>query len=756
LRIANWPPLRTTVGLLVGLGWLWVATASRGAEPASSSEPYRPRAAEEIRQALGGREPTLEDDLIPIFTAGGCNAGACHGKQRGQNGFQLSLLGFDAESDYNAVVKDARGRRVFPAVAERSLLLRKPAGESPHGGGMRLPRGSLDYEIVRRWIEIGMPRRSDSAPRPVDLQLEPAERPLVAGEQLPLAVFVLYSDGSRRDVTRWTAFTSNEPAVTKVLPGGRLEAGTLPGEASIMARHLGFIRAWNTAVPTAQRADPAVYAALPRANFIDELLIARWQELGLTPSEPVGDATFLRRAHLDLIGRLPTPDEVQAFLEDSDPTKRARLIDRLLERPEYADHWANKWADLLRPNPYRVGIKATFSFDHWLRDAFRKNVPYDRFVSELLAAEGSTWRNGATVWLRDRRSPEEVTTMASQLFLGVRLECARCHQHPFEVWGQTDFYGLAACFERVDRKGTGLSPPISGGEEIVLRGGRSPVKHPLTGAEIAPRALGVDPWKEDPESDPREKLLAWLLEPGNPFFAKAGANRVWAELFGKGIVDPGDDIRATNPPANPRLLEALAEHYRAVGYDTKALLRTICTSHAYALSSMPNESNARDHRQFSRHYRQRLRAETLLDAIDDVTESRTTLEGLPPGQRATAAWTHRSDSLFLDAFGRPDANQDPPCERTGDSTMVQALALMNSRLLQEKLAGDEGRPARLVAGGTAPEVIVDEAYRAVYARPATDDERRAALVRLGTTPTRHAVEDLFWGLMNTPEFLFKD
>ncbi|HEV7226168.1 MAG TPA: DUF1549 and DUF1553 domain-containing protein, partial [Pirellulales bacterium] len=473
---------------------------------------------------------------------------------------------------------------------------------------------------------------------------------------------------------------------------------------------------------------------------------------------PASDSIFLRRAHLDAIGRLPTAEEVRAFLADPSPSKREALVDRLLERAEYADFWASKWADLLRPNAYRVGIKATFSLDAFLRDAFRRNQPYDQFVRDLVTAQGSTWRNGAVTLFRDRRTPDEITTTVSQLFLGIRLECAKCHHHPFEVWGQNDFYGLAAYFARIGHKGVGLSPPISGSEEMFFTAAKGSVEHPLSGETLAPKPLFGQAPEIKPGDDPREALADWMLSAENHFFAEVQANRLWADLMGRGLVDPVDDIRATNPASNQALLTALGAEFRRLGFDQKKLLRTIMTSHVYGLSSLPNERNVVDTRNYSRHYRQRLRAEVLLDAVCDITEVQEQFAGMPPGSRATEIWTHRVESLFLDAFGRPDANQDPPCERTPDTTVVQALHLMNAPNLHAKVTSDQGRCAKLAASDKTPEQIVEELYLLAYNRPPASEELQigAQVFAASQGNRRQAAEDLLWALLNTPEFMFKD
>ena len=450
---------------------------------------------------------------------------------------------------------------------------------------------------------------------------------------------------------------------------------------------------------------------------------------------------------------MPTPDETRSFLDDASPDKREQLIDRLLDRPEYADFWANKWADLLRPNPYRVGMKAVWMLDAWLRDAFRNNKPYDQFVRELVTARGSTWRNGATVIFRDRPQTVEIGSSISQLFLGVRLECAKCHHHPFEVWSQDDFYGFASFFARVGHHG-GLSPPISGGEELVFTKRTGQLNHGRTGEAVAPKTLTGSPLTLGPEDDPREVLADWMTDESNPYFAKVMANRVWAEIMGQGLVEPVDDIRATNPASNEPLLEYLATDFRQHGYDIKQLIRTIMTSHVFGLSSTPSERNISDLKNFSRYYRQRLRAEVLLDAINDVLGVEEDFAAMPPGSRATQLWTHRASSVFLDTFGRPDPNQDPPCERTTDSTTPQILHLLNSPELNRKLSLDSARPAKLAASDASNKSIVEEAFLLAYCRLPTADETQRALATFPEGERRQAVEDLFWALLNTPEFLF--
>lgn len=696
-------------------------------------------------------------DVQPILTARGCNQGACHGKQRGQNGFQLSLWGFDSDFDYAQIVHAGRGRRTFAAAPERSLLLMKAAGEVPHGGGVRLDHDGDDYEIVRRWIAQGRSRRLSEEPALERVELFPTERFMKAGEEQPLRMTAFYSDGSEREVTSHTTYQSSEAAVVAVSDEGLIQAGSLPGEATIMARYMNEIATCHVAIPLPEDVPDELFDQLPRKNFIDGLVWEKLRSLGITPSDPCDDATYLRRVHLDVVGRLPTPDEVRAFLSDDDPEKRAKVVDQLLERPEYADHWAVKWADLLRPNPYRVGIKAVFNYDDWIRDSFRKNKPYDAFVRELITAEGSSWDVGATVLFRDRRSPDEITTLVSQLFLGVRLECAKCHHHPFEKWSQHDFYSFAAYFSRIGRKGTGLSPPISGGEELIYVAEEGEVKHPLTDEVLPPRPL-FGAAEIDEGDDPRVALAQWIASAENPYFAQVIVNRVWADLMGRGIVEPVDDLRATNPPTNGPLLEALAESFVESKYDLKQLIRSITASHVYGLSSIPTSQNVADRQNYSRHYRTRLSAEVVADAVDDVTGVRDAFSAMPAASRANQLWTTRVDSIFLDTFGRPNPNQDPPCERNPEATVTQTLHLMNSPQLHGKVTSDSGHAALLAAGELSPEEIVREIYLLVYSRLPDEEEQQLGISLFAgeEASRRQACEDLMWALINTPEFVFKD
>ena len=731
-------------------------------------------------------------DVLPALSRAGCNAGACHAKPEGQNGFKLSVFSYDPKSDYHEIVKEYRGRRVFPAAPDESLLIKKPTTAMPHEGGLRFERGSDTHQMLVRWMREGMAYSLTNEPALERIAAFPKERRYRQGATQRLLVQAHYSDGSIRDVTRLAKFDSNDKEVATVDERGTITVGTLTGQGVVVARYMGLVADSQILVPADHLLPEARYTSLPKNNFIDELGYAHFQRLGLFPSELCTDAEFLRRASLDAIGVLPTPEEVREFLEldhlprpamqqrgegrgegqsdrkSSSPqpsppkaeereSKRRALLDRLLARPEYADYWANKWADLLRPNPDRVGVKSVFVFDQWLRESFRQNKPYDQFVREILLAEGSNHRDGPAVVYRDRREPADLTTMFSQLFLGTRLECARCHHHPNEKWSQDDFYQFAAFFGPVKQKGAGLSPPISGGTEtFYFAPGGKGVKHPVTAAVMSPRALDGPLMQTSTNTDPRRELVHWLTTPDNPFFARAAVNRVWAVFFGRGLVEPVDDFRISNPCVNQPLLNALADDFAKHGCDLKHLMRTIMLSRLYQLSTTPNESNLADTRNFSRGYRRRLPAEVLFDAVNDTTDVPDTFAAMPAGSRATQAWSYKIESPLLDAFNRPNPSSDPPCDRDRQMSVVQSLHLMNSKALQAKLSHKTGRARQLADSTKSPEAIVAELYLVTLSRPPSDEELKLATVAFAAKDAtrQSATEDVFWSLLNSAEFVF--
>jgi len=696
------------------------------------------------------------NDVLPVLSKAGCNAGACHAKPMGQSGFRLSVFAYDPRSDHRAIVKEIRGRRVTPNAPEESLLLRKPTMAVDHGGGRRLKKASDAYATLVRWVREGMPYGPTGTPTLVGVEVSPKEQRYTKGAAQPLRVTAKYSDASTRDVTALSDFSSNEKSVATVDETGVVKVADVPGEAVIVARYMGMVDVSRVTVPADDLLPDAFYAALPVNNFIDRQVHERLKVLGLSPSDGCTDAEFLRRASLDATGKLPSPEQARAFLADDSPRKREKLIDQLLSDPAWADHWAGKWADLLRPNPFRAGVKSVYLLDQWLRDSFRQNKPYDRFVREVITARGSTHRDGPVVVFRDKREPADIGAFVAQVFLGVRMECARCHHHPNEKWSQEDFYQLAAFFAPLKRKGQGISAPISGEAEFVWFAPGGGVSHPVTGETMKPKAPDGPADAIDAARDPREALASWMTRPDNPFFARAAVNRVWAELMGRGIVHPVDDFRASNPPTNGPLLDALAKDFADHGYDLKHLVRTIMRSRAYQRSSLPNERNVADSRNFSRWYRRRPAAEVLLDAVSDVTGVRERLPGGTPDGRAVQMWNYRQESDFLDAFSRPNASADPPCERDGAGSVVQALHLMNSNRLVSKIADSTGQAAALAASKKTEKEIVEELYLLAYSRPPTEEELSIAATAFsqpGAT-RQSATEDVMWALINSAEFVF--
>jgi len=702
--------------------------------------------------------PSFIRDVLPVLSKAGCNAGACHAKPDGQNGFKLTVFSFDPKADFRNITQDARSRRIFPASPDESLLLLKATDTVPHEGGERFTKDSDAYRTIEQWIRSGMAFRAEGEPTLQRLAVEPATHLYRKGDTQQLRVQAKYSDGSTRDITALAGFSSNDKDIARVTDDGAVTIGKVSGQGVIIARFMGLVGDSQIEVAADHLLPESQYASLPVNNFIDELAYAQFKRLGLFPSDTCTDAEFLRRASLDTIGALPSAKEASAFLADTDPARRDKLIDRLLADPFYADFWANKWADLLRPNSDRVGIKSTYLLDQWLRECFRANMPYDQFVRAIVTTEGNTHRYGPAVIYRDRREPVDATTMFSELFLGVRLDCAKCHHHPNEKWGQDDFYRMAAFFGTIRQKGAGISAPISAGNETFFFEPSRTVKHPVTGELMEPRPPDGEGFKVAKNENPRQALADWMTDPKNPFFAKAVCNRVWSAFFGKGIVDPVDDFRISNPPVNPALLDALAQELIRDKFNLKSLMRTILRSHLYQLSSVPNEFNKADTRNYSRSYRRRLPAEVLADALADITAVPSDYPGMPPDSRAMQAWSYKIESPTMDAFSRPNSSSDCPCERDAKPSIVQALHLMNSRLLQEKLASKDAsaRVQRLADSQLTPEEVVTDLYLACYSRLPTEDELKIATAPLTAEGAnrRNAIEDVLWSLLNSAEFVF--
>lgn len=706
-------------------------------------------------RAAGPATVSFENDVLPVLTRAGCMAGSCHAKADGQNGFQLSIFSFDPNSDYREIVYDARGRRIFPSSPDHSLLLLKATNAVPHEGEKRFEKGSEFYKVLRQWIAEGAPRRLENEPDPTGIAIEPAEAAFKKGEVKQLKVIVSYSDGTKRDVTHLSEYTSNEEAFAAVDHDGKVTAGTVPGENSVIVRYIDHVAAMRLIIPPDRLLPAERYTALPRNGPIDDLAYARFKDLGLFPSEPCRDDEFLRRATLDVLGRLPSLEETRTFLADAAPDKRAKLVERLLgpaNRFDYADYWAVKWGDLLRPNTQRVGVKPVYLLDQWIREKFRDNTTWDAFVTELLTAVGSSHEYGPVAVIRDKREAADMAEFISQLFLGVRLNCAKCHHHPSERWSQDDYYSMAAFFGSMKQKGQGISAPISGEPEFWWFEPGGKVTHPVSEAVMVPRPPGGEAFASiDPKADPRKVFAGWLTGKANPHFSKAMVNRIWAAMFGRGLVDPVDDFRESNPAVNAPLLDWLAKDFAEHGFDQKHTLRVILNSRLYQQGSVPNEHNVADQRNFSRSYRRRLSGEVLLDAISEITGQPEKLTGLPADARAMQQWNHLLPSDFLDAFGRPDSSAAPPCERETGGSVVQALHLMNSDGLQRKLSAKSPWLEGLVVK-PAPEAV-EEIYLRLFSRKPADNERQIALTHLGEKPDRVKIEDLVWSLLNSAEFV---
>jgi len=711
-----------------------------------------------VNEYAAGVPVNFGNQVVPIFTKLGCNAGGCHGKSSGQNGFRLSLLGFEPALDYETLVKEGRGRRLFPSAPEASLLLLKATATVPHGGGKKLDPGSHEYRLIRRWISMGMPVGKPSDPQVGRISIYPRERILPRGTAQQIVVTAHYSDGTAEDVTRWAQYQSNETDVAGVEPGGRVETRRFAGQAAVMARYQGQVAVFHATVPTAiATADKLDF---PAANVIDVAALKQWKALGIVPSTLCSDAEFIRRTALDINGSLPTPSDVKAFVANSAPDKRAKLVDRLLSRPEYASFFAIKWADILRnKREGRADIQhATFNFSDWIRENLASNLPYDQFVRGILAASGNPETSPPVQWYRKLRETGAFVDDTAQVFLGMRLQCAKCHHHPFEKWSQNDYYSFAAFFARVGRKPDTQAQRAGRDGEVIFTLRAGTVNHPKTGEAMTPRGLGGTPILVAAGEDPRQKLVDWMTEPNNPFLAKALVNRYWAHFFGRGIVEPLDDIRTTNPPSNPALLDGLSESFVKSGYDLKALIRTICNSRVYGLSSAPNESNANDRQSFARHYPRRMSAEVLLDAIADVSGVPTAFDGLPAGTRAIELPDESVASTFLDAFGRPKRDTSCECERASDATLSQSLMLLNSSEVQSKLSTNGSRAEQLAKDQRPDAQKIDELFWIAYGRAASERETASASAHLAkhAANKRSAFEDIIWALVNAKEFQFID
>jgi len=689
------------------------------------------------------------NEITPIFTKLGCNAGGCHGKSGGQNGFKLSLLGFYPNEDYEWLVKEHRGRRIFPGAPEHSLLLTKPLNKLPHGGGRRLDEGSYEWQLLVRWIEQGMPYGSEEDPVVDRIQVIPSARAMNRDSRQQVRVLAHYSDGSKRDVTRLATYESNDTEMAESTTSGLMTVFDRPGDVAVMVRFQGEVDVFRASIPLGL----PVTNLPPAKNLIDQHVFAKLTALGIPPSPVCDDSTFIRRVTVDIAGRLPTAEEAQTFVESADPAKRDKWVNYLLDSPSYGDYFANKWVMVLRNQRVANANGVSFRFHDWVRRAMQENMPYDEFTRNVLAASGDIEENPAASWFTQVSNKTSQMEDTAQLFLGMRIQCARCHHHPFERWSQNDYYGFEAFFAQVRLRPNRRN--LANGY-IFHQGQAATSRNPRTGENLPPTGLGGEPMEIPAYEDPRHALVDWMAAPDNPFYSKALVNRYWKHFFGRGIVDPEDDMRVTNPPSNPALLDALAKHFIDKKFDLKELVRTICQSNTYQLSSEPTEYNQSDKLNFSSFYPRRLNAEPLYDGINQVAGVNATFAGLPQGTRAVQLPDSGFNDYFLTVFGKPEAASACECERSPDANLAQSLHLLNSTDIQTKLASGAGRAALLAADTEREEADkINELYYWAFARPTEPDELEFVLSYVERKANkRQAYEDVIWAMFNTKEFLF--
>ncbi|AMV22242.1 DUF1549 domain-containing protein [Planctomyces sp. SH-PL14] len=712
-----------------------------------------------VTEMVDAPRPGFREFITPVLSSAGCNAGSCHASQYGKGGFVLSVIGFDPDLDHRSIARDRLGRRINLVEPEQSLILRKPTMQVSHGGGARLKKGSVDYEILVAWIKAGAAASSNEADV-VGIEVFPRQRVLAVDAKQQLRVVAKYSDGRERDVTAWARYDSLDDAVVSVSPEGVVTTEGR-GQGSIMVRFVGharialFVSPFNSSSP---------FAGWNSPNLVDQHAERKFRELGLVPSGECDDTTFLRRAFLDAIGGVPSVEETQAFLASSDPEKRSKLVDRLLGltgdpaqdlyNDRYAAYWTLKWSDLLRNSSdgQAVAEQRMWAMHNWIKEKFRTNRPFDEFVRELIVAKGSVNSSGPASFYEINRSPNDLAEASAQLFLGTRIQCAQCHHHPFEKYGQEDYFAFAGFFSRVGTK-TSEEFGIFGRELVVTVKSAGDARHPKTGKTLAPKALD-GPLLDHP-LDRRIALADWLTAKENKAFARSVVNRYVSYLLGRGLVEPVDDMRGTNPASNPELLDALSDEFIAGGYNLKPLIRTIMTSKLYQRDSQPTPENAADSKFFS-HYRvKRIAAEPLLDAIDQVTGSPTKFRNLPKGTRAIELPDAEYPDYFLNTFAKPKRASVCECERTPDESLGQALHTLNGDILANKIADGGGFISKLVKEKKSDEEAIGEVYLRALARPATNSEIASAKELLAGTPNRtEFYQDLLWALINSKQFLF--
>jgi hypothetical protein len=690
-------------------------------------------------------------DVMPVFTKAGCNTGGCHGSSRGKDGFRLSLFGYDPDGDHFRLTREAIARRINLALPEESLLLEKATNRVPHTGGERFKVDSEFYRTLLAWLKAGAPKDGPDVAKVVRIEINPRQSVLEGtGETQQLNVRAFYSDGTDRDVTALTAFMTNNDTVVKVSETGKATAGAR-GEAFITARFEGH--ATGVQLLTIPKNLQFTWPQVAENNYIDGLVNAKLKKLRIAPSELCDDATFLRRAYLDITGTLPTPAEIRKFLGDPSSDKRAAVVDELLGRKEFVELWVMKWAELLQirsaDQQLQMSYKSALQYFDWLEEQIAQNVPVDVMVKSLLTATGPSFEAPAANFYKIERDTLKLSENVAQAFMGVRVQCAQCHNHPFDRWTMNDYYSFAAFFAQVGRK-SGEDPR----ETIVFNNGSGGVKHPIGGKDMAPKFLGGAQPVIPKGADRRQVLADWLTSPTNPYFARNLSNIVWAHFFGKGIVDPVDDVRVSNPSSNPELLDKLAEQLTAYNYDFKRLVRDICTSRTYQLSSIPNDTNAGDDRNFAHSAVRRIRAEILLDALSTVTGSTEKIKGLPQGARAMEIADGRTSTYFLTTFGRATRETPCSCEVKMEPNLSQALHLLNGDAVHAKVIGG-GVVKKLLKQGMQPKEIIEELYLRTLNRFPTATESTRLQEFFGEDRDNEVVlNDLFWSLLNAKEFVF--
>lgn len=702
------------------------------------------------------------EDVIPVLTKAGCNQGACHGAQFGQGKFKLSLLGFAPEQDFLALTREFSQRRISLVEPDDSLILQKAIAAISHGGGKRLSTDSPGYQTIRDWVAVGAPGPSDGA-RVTDISVYPNESSYRESETRQLRVIAHYTDGAQRDVTHRARFDSLGKGIATVDDHGYVTAHG-KGQTAIMIRYRGRAKVSVVIHPYATDVDIKSFQS---GNFVDEHVKSRWQKVGLQPSQFCSDQEFIRRAFLAATGTLPTPQHLATFLASNSPNRRADLVDELLgltgdpKRDVHVEawsaYWSQKWGDLLRNNREQVGEIGMWAFANWIRASLRENKPMDQFAREILLAQGSIYQQGQANFYKVSSNPTDLAETTAQVFLGVRLQCARCHQHPYEAYSQQDYYGLAAFFTRVTTK---RSSDFGGfGKDTVVKLKNSgSIKHPRTGNAVPPTPLGVMAGGAELDMsarDLRRPLADWLTSPENPLFAKNIANRTWGHLMGVALVEPIDDLRATNPPSNPELLDALAAEFVKDGFDLRKLMRAIMVSNTFQLSSTSTDENAGDRRFYSHYPTSRLPAEVLLDAIDTACGTQEAFTGVPLGTRAIELPDPNYSSYFLDTLGRPQRIVSCECERTAEPNLAQVLQLANGELVHRKLTDKAGRISKLVESEGSDEEAFGELYRVALSRTPTAQELQACREIVAAAEDRRSgLEDVLWAVINGREFMF--